>query len=118
MVCALLHDIGDDLAPQNHAAFAAEVLRPYVSDENAWLVEKHGVFQGYFFWHHYGHDRNAREQYHGHPCYERTALFCERWDQTAFDPGYDTLPLDAFEPMVRRIFAREPWAPEKWSTSS
>jgi predicted HD phosphohydrolase len=110
IVCALLHDIGDDLAPFNHAAFAAEILKPYVSPENHWLVDKHGIFQGYYFWHHYGMDRNAREQFRGHPCFERTALFCERWDQTAFDPGYDTLPLDAFEPMVRRIFDRPVYA--------
>ncbi len=109
VVCALLHDIGDTLAPDNHAAFAAEVLKPYVSDENYWLVDKHGIFQGYFFWHHYGEDRSAREKYRGHPCFEKTALFCERWDQTSFDPAYDTLDLDAFELMVRRIFAREPY---------
>ncbi len=109
VVCALLHDIGDNLAPHNHAAFAAEVLRPYVSHENNWLVEKHGIYKGYYFWHHYGEDQNAREKYRGHPAFERTALFCERWDQTAFDPAYDTHSIDAFEPMVRRIFAREPF---------
>ena len=109
VVCALLHDIGDNLAPHNHAAFAAEVLRPYVSYESYWLVQKHGIFQGYYFWHHYGMDRNAREKYRGHPCFERTAEFCERWDQTAFDPAYDAAPLETFEPMVRRIFAREPY---------
>lgn len=109
VVCALLHDIGDDYAPMNHAAFAAEVLKPYVSTENHWLVEKHGIFQGYYFWHHYGMDRNAREKFRGHPCFERTAEFCEKWDQTAFDPTYDTAPLETFEPMVRRIFAREPY---------
>ncbi|TDJ04196.1 MAG: HD domain-containing protein [Deltaproteobacteria bacterium] len=117
VVCALLHDIGDNLAPHNHAAFAAEVLRPYVSNENYWLVEKHGIFQGYYFWHHYGLDRHAREKYRGHPCFERTALFCERWDQPAFDPDYDTLPLEAFEPMLRRIFAREPFSHAQPSAS-
>lgn len=110
VVCALLHDIGDNLAPHNHGAFAAGVLRPYVSYESYWMVDKHPVFQGYFFWHHLDLDRDARERYRGHPCFERTALFCERWDQTAFDPAYDTLPLDAFEPMVRRTFARTPWS--------
>ncbi len=110
VVCALLHDIGDNLAPSNHAAFAAEILRPYVTAENYWLVEKHGIFQGYFFWHHLDEDRDAREKYRGHPCFEKTALFCERWDQTAFDPHYDTLPLDSFEPMVRRLFARTAWS--------
>jgi predicted HD phosphohydrolase len=106
VVAALLHDIGDVLAPYNHADIAAGILRPYVSQATHWLVAKHGVFQGYYYWHHYGQDRNAREKYRGHPWFERTAEFCERWDQTSFDPGYDTLPLAAFEPMVRRLFER------------
>ncbi|MEX0808623.1 MAG: HD domain-containing protein [Dongiaceae bacterium] len=104
--CALLHDIGDTLAPNNHAQLAAAILRPYISEDNFWLVKHHGIFQGYFFWHHYGRDRNARDQYRGHPMFERTANFCEKWDQTAFDPTYDTIPLEAFEPMVRLLFSR------------
>lgn len=108
-VCAaLLHDIGDSLAPGNHSAFAAEILRPYVSADNYWLVKHHGVFQGYYYFHHFDRDRDARERYRGHPMFERTAEFCEKWDQTSFDPDYDTMPLEAFEPMVRRLFAREP----------
>ncbi len=117
IVCALLHDIGDGLAPHNHASFAAEVLRPFVTPERYWVVDKHGIFQGYFFWHHYGEDRNEREKYRGHPCFEETALFCERWDQPAFDPAYESLPLEHFEPMVRRIFGREPWAHARNLTS-
>ena len=117
VVCALLHDIGDGLAPHNHASFAAEVLRPFVTPERYWVVDKHGIFQGYFFWHHYGEDRNEREKYRGHPCFEETALFCERWDQPAFDPAYESLPLEHFEPMVRRIFGREPWAHARNLTS-
>ena len=112
IVCALLHDIGDNLAPDNHAEFAAEVLRPFVSSDSFWMVQKHGIFQGYYFWHHFDHDRNAREKYRGHPCFEKTAQFCERWDQAAFDPAYDTLAIDAFEPIVRRIFSRSPWSHE------
>ena len=104
--CALLHDIGDILSPNNHAQLAAAVLRPYISDDNFWLVKHHAIFQGYFFWHHYGQDRNQRERYRGHPMFQRTADFCERWDQTSFDPTYDTMPLEAFEPMVRRLFSR------------
>jgi predicted HD phosphohydrolase len=106
VVAALLHDIGDVLAPYNHADIAAAILRPYVSQATHWLVAKHAVFQGYYYWHHYGQDRNAREKYRGHPLFERTAAFCEDWDQRSFDPGYDTLPLAAFEPMVRRLFER------------
>ncbi len=110
-VCvALLHDIGDLHAPENHSAFAAAILKPYVSEENHWLVLHHGLFQGYYYFHHIGLDRDARERHRGHPAFEKTVDFCERWDQAAFDPDYDTMPLDAFEPAVRRLFAREPGA--------
>jgi predicted HD phosphohydrolase len=105
VVCALLHDIGDTLASFNHADIAAAVLKPFVSEENHWMVEKHGIFQGYYFFHHLGLDRNLREQFRGHPRFERTALFCERYDGPAFSPQLDTMPLSAFEPMVQRLFA-------------
>src|SRR5581483_1904846 len=110
VVAALLHDIGDGLAFDNHAAMAAAVLRPFVSAETHWVVAHHDVFQGYFWFHHIGRDRNEREKYRGHPCFERTARFCERWDQASFDPAYETLPLAAFEPALRRVFARTPWS--------
>ncbi|MBV9384930.1 MAG: HD domain-containing protein [Chroococcidiopsidaceae cyanobacterium CP_BM_ER_R8_30] len=109
VVAALLHDIGDLMAPSNHSAIAAEILRPYVTPSTYWVVEHHGIFQGYYFWHYLGRDRNAREKFRGHPDFERTVDFCHKWDQESFDPSYDTLPLSVFEPMVRSVFAREPW---------
>ena len=105
VVCALLHDIGDTLGSYNHADIAAAILQPFVSEENHWMVEQHAVFQGYYFFHHLGMDRNQREQFRGHPSFERTARFCEVYDAPAFDPAGETLPLEAFEPMVRRLFA-------------
>ncbi|HXC52713.1 MAG TPA: HD domain-containing protein [Candidatus Limnocylindrales bacterium] len=105
VVCALLHDIGDTLGSFNHADIAAAVLKPFVSDANHWMVAKHGIFQGYYFFHHLGMDRNQREQFRGHEWFERTALFCERYDGPAFDPKGETLPLEFFEPMVKRVFA-------------
>ena len=109
VVCALLHDIGDELAPYAHGDLAAVILKPYVSEENAWIVSKHAIFQGYHYFHHIGRDRDERERYRGHPHFEKCAAFCERWDQAAFDRDYDTMPLSAFEPMVRRVFARPPF---------
>ncbi len=108
VVCALLHDIGDTLAPDNHGSLAVAVLRPYVSEANHWIVQHHGLFQGYYFRHHLGGDRNERERFRDHPQFEACAEFCDRYDQTSFDPDYDTLPLEHFEPMVQRIFARPP----------
>ena len=105
VVCSLLHDIGDTLGSYNHADVGAVILKPFVSEANHWMVEKHGIFQGYYFFHHVGMDRNQREQFRGHPGFEQTALFCERYDGPAFAPSGETLPLEFFEPMVRRVFA-------------
>ncbi|MDE2463787.1 MAG: HD domain-containing protein [Alphaproteobacteria bacterium] len=106
VVCALLHDIGDTLAGHNHAELAATILKPFVSEDNWWMLQHHGIFQGYYFFHHLGLDRNLRENFRGHPAFERTAAFCARHDQNAFDPDYDTMPLEAFVPMVERVMAR------------
>lgn len=105
VVCALLHDIGDTLASANHPDIAAAILKPYVSEDLHWMVENHGIFQGYYFFEHLGLDKDMREAFRGHPSFVMTAEFCQRYDQTAFDPVYDTLPLDAFEPMVQRVFS-------------
>jgi len=103
VVCALLHDIGDILLPASHAELGAAILKPYVSEANHWMLEKHGVFQGYYFFHHIGLDRDMREEFRGHPHFEHTAQFCHLYDQNSFEPGYDTMPLEAFEPMLRRV---------------
>lgn len=111
VVGALLHDIGDGLAPQNHDRFSAEVIRPFVRDEVAWVVEHHGIFQMFYYGHHYGWDRDARDRFKDHPCWQSCADFCERWDQSSFDPAYDYEPLEVFEPMVREVFARKAYDP-------
>ena len=105
VVCALLHDIGDTLGAFNHPDIAAAILKPFVSEANHWMVAQHGIFQGYYFFHHLGMDRNVRDQFEGHPHYQYTAEFCHKYDQSAFDPSYDSMPLDAFEPMVMKLFA-------------
>ena len=106
VVCALLHDIGDTLGSFNHPDIAAAILKPFVSDENHWMVQHHGIFQGHYFFHHIGLDRNLRDGFLGHPCYERTAEFCELYDNPAFDPKAETLPISEFEPMLRRLMAQ------------
>jgi len=106
VVCALLHDIGDTLGSYNHAEIAAAMLKPFVSEANHWMLDHHGIFQGYYFFEHIGLDKNLREQFRGHPHFEHTAQFCHLYDQNAFDPAYDTMPLDAFEPMLRRVMER------------
>lgn len=105
VVCALVHDIGDILGPSNHAEIGAVIMKPFVSEANHWMMDKHGIFQGYYFFHHLGLDRDMREQFRGHPHFEYCAQFCHMYDQNSFDPDYKSMPLSEFEPMMRRVFA-------------
>lgn len=105
VVCALLHDIGDTLGCFNHFDIAAAILKPFVSDANLWMVQHHGIFQGYYFFHHIGLDRDMREQFRSSPHFGLTEEFCALYDNPAFDPKGETLPISEFEPMVRRVFS-------------
>ena len=106
VVCALLHDIGDTLGSYNHADIGATILQPFVSEENHWMVKHHAIFQGYYFFQHIGMDRNLRDNFKSHPAYARTEEFCALYDNPAFDPKGETLPLAEFEPMLRRVMAQ------------
>lgn len=108
VVVALLHDIGDGLGVFNHSEFVAALLRPFVSERSYWVLKHHGLFQGYYYFHHMGMDRNARDRYRDHPHFQACVDFCARWDQCSFDPSYDTMPVSAFEPMVHRLFEKQP----------
>jgi predicted HD phosphohydrolase len=110
VVAALLHDIGDHLAPYSHGEYVAAVLKPYVSERICWIIRYHPVFQAYYYAHHVGGDRNARDAYREHPYYEDCVEFCERYDQNCFDPAYESLPLEHFAPLVRRVFATPRYA--------
>ncbi len=111
IVAALIHDVGDDLAPYNHSEMAAGIIRPYVRPEVTRIVEQHGLFQTYYYAHHYDRDRNAREKFRSHPWYQACKDFCANWDQCSFDPGYASEPLSTFESRVRDIFSRPPHDP-------
>ena len=106
IVAALVHDIGDGLAPANHSQLAASIIRPYVREEVTWVVLMHGLFQQHYYGQHLGLDPDAREAYRDHPWFDSCERFCERWDQAAFDPDYPTESLEHFEPMVREVFSR------------
>ncbi|WP_057882261.1 HD domain-containing protein [Tsuneonella troitsensis] len=106
VVMALLHDIGDTLGTYNHPEVAASIIKPFVSEELHWICQNHGHFQGYYYFHYLGMDRESREQFRGSPHFDACAEFCEKYDQAAFDPDYESESLEFFEPMVRRVMAR------------
>lgn len=111
IVAALVHDIGDALAPENHSQLAAAILRPYVHPEVTWVVAMHGVFQQHYYGRHVGLDPDARDAYRGHEWFHSCERFCERWDQSSFDPDFTTAPLEHFQPMVREVFGRAAFDP-------
>jgi predicted HD phosphohydrolase len=104
IVAALLHDIGDTVSPYNHGELAAAILKPYVTERVHWIVTNHATFQGYYYNHHLGGDRFARDRFKEHSWYEDCVYFCHHYDQNSFDPDYETKPLDFFEPYVRHLF--------------
>lgn len=111
IVSALLHDIGDIYAPYNHDEYAATILRPFVREQCAWVVEKHGDFQLRYYGAHIGANPDKRDLWRDSPYFDDCAEFCERWDQSSFDPAYPSETIDHFAPMVRAVFARQPWDP-------
>ncbi len=111
IVSALIHDLGDDLAPFNHDSLAANILRPYVREECAWVVQHHGIFQYKYYADKVGLDPDARDKFKDNPYFDAAVHFCEQWDQTSFDPDYDTYDLDHFRPMVEEVFMRKAWDP-------
>lgn len=109
IVGALLHDIGDIFAPYNHDEYAAAILRPFVREQVTWVVEKHGDFQLVYYGKHVGADPDKRDIYRNHPYFEDCAEFCERWDQSSFDPAFPSKPIEHFAPLVHEVFARKPY---------
>ncbi len=106
IIAILFHDIGDELAPYSHSEMAASILRPFVSEKVYWIIKHHGVFQMYYYAHHAGGDRDAREVFAESPWYDDAIQFCHNYDQNCFDPEYDSKPLDFFVPMINAFFAR------------
>lgn len=103
VVCALLHDVGDLLAPYNHGELVATILEPFISDANYWMLKHHTTFQGYYFWDKLGQDKNARDKYEDEPFFEHTIEFCDKYDSAAFDPEYDSETIEFFKPMVHNV---------------
>lgn len=103
VVCCVIHDIGDLLAPFNHGEFAAALLEPFISEKNYWLVANHHAFQGYYYFEHIGLDKNMRDQYLEHPWFQYAIDFCDKYDMPAFNPDMEYMSLDDFEPMIRRL---------------
>jgi predicted HD phosphohydrolase len=111
VVSALLHDIGDIYAPYNHDEYAAAILKPFVREQCAWVVEKHGDFQKLYYAHHVGGNPHSRDAYKGHAYFDDCATFCERCDQNSFDPDYPHETIEFFRDMVEQIFARKAYDP-------
>jgi len=115
VIAALVHDIGDELAPYSHSEMAAAIIRPYVSEKLYWIVKTHGVFQMFYYGDQCGMDKNARDQFRENPWFDEAVEFCEQYDENCFDPAYKSEPLSFFRPMIQDVFTREPMFGERSS---
>ena len=112
IVAALIHDLGDDLAPENHSQLAAAIIRPYVRKEVTWVLEMHGVFQMKYYGTQMDLNPDERDRWADHKWFASCETFCRDWDQTSFDPDYPTKPLSYFIPQLREIFSRPAFDPD------
>jgi len=116
VIAALCHDVGKAVSVANHPAIAAAILQPYVRPDVYEMIRVHQDFQGKHYYGHFGGDPDAREQHRDSLTpeqFELAARFADEWDQIAFDPNYDTLPLEHFEPKLRKVFAFKSAVPAK-----
>ncbi len=111
VVGALLHDVADGFAPENHSEAAATLLAPYVDAQTHWIIKHHGIFQGYYYFHHFDGDRDARERYRTSPYYDACVYFCAEYDQNCFDPRYANMSIEDFTPMLDEVFGRPSQVP-------
>lgn len=114
VIAALCHDMGKVISTPNHSAIAAEMIKPFVSDDAYWMVKVHQDFEGIHYLGKMGLDPMMRRQHYGHPAYDLAERFADEWDEKAFNPDYDMLPLEHFEPMVREVFSRKAKLPDHW----
>lgn len=108
IVVSLFHDIGFVTSNETHGEMAAQFLRPFVSDRNVWMLERHMYFQTLHLPAYPGVDTALRERWRGHEWFGWTADWVRKYDIGSIDAAAETAPLSVFEPMVHRIFARPP----------
>jgi len=103
---SLCHDIGKAISVPNHGAISAEMIKPYVRDDVYQSIKNHQDFQGKHYYHHFDVPTSLRDRFAGESWFALCEEFTDDWDQQAFDPDYDTLPLSHFEPLIRELTAR------------
>ena len=109
IAAALVHDLGDDLAPYNHDTLAAAIIAPYVREECTWAVRHHGIFQYKYYADKIGLNPEERQKYRDNPHFHVAEKFCRDWDQTSFDPEYKSFSLEHFRPVLENVFRRPAW---------
>ena len=105
IVSALCHDLGKLMSIPNHGAIAAEILKPYVSDDLYHAVYWHQDFQGKYYYDNFGKPTNMRDRFKAEPWFATAEKLVDRWDAPAFDPNFAIDSLESFEPEVTRVFS-------------
>jgi len=81
------------------------ILQAFVSERMHWIIGHHGIFQGYYFFEHFGLEKNLRDKYKDHEYYDDCEEFCRKYDQNSFDPRYSSMPRVDVEAVIQRLFS-------------
>ncbi|WP_339690931.1 HD domain-containing protein [uncultured Parasphingorhabdus sp.] len=110
IVIALCHDIAKAVNVPNHGPIAAEMMRPYISDDSYHVIRNHQAFQGEHYYHYMGAPTDLRKKWVDEPWYDLAVKLVDEWDAPAFDPDFEVDSLESFEPLMRKIFHDNPTA--------
>ena len=110
IVIALCHDIGKSINVPNHGAIAAEMMKPYISEDSYHVIYNHQAFQGEYYYQYLGAPTDLRLQWNDESWYPLACKLVDEWDAPAFDPDFEVDSLESFIPLMREVFHDKPMA--------
>jgi predicted HD phosphohydrolase len=108
IVIALCHDIAKVINVPNHGQIAAEMMRPYISDDSYHVIYNHQAFQGEHYYQYLGAPTDLRKQWVDESWYPLAVKLVDEWDAPAFDPDFEVDSLESFVPLMREVFHDNP----------
>jgi len=108
IVIALCHDMAKVINVPNHGQIAAEMMRPYISEDSYHVIYNHQAFQGEYYYHFMGAPNDLRKNFKDEPWYDLAVKLVDEWDAPAFDPDFEVDSLESFIPLMRKVFHDSP----------
>jgi predicted HD phosphohydrolase len=105
VLAALLHHVGMALSVEGYAELSAAIVRGYVSEDAYQIMRHHAEYAAAHYGVQTGEPTDQRARYANQPFHADAVRFADEWERLSYDPGYLSLPLAEFEPLIRERFA-------------